>query len=72
MSWLKSGGIINYLISKYLNTLYLNEEKITTGPRKLNIENLSGGFQAWLMGCGISISVFIAEKIYAFMNKLVK
>jgi hypothetical protein len=70
MGWLKSGGIINYLISKYLNTLYLNEKILPSGPKKLNIENLSGGFQAWLIGCGISVFVFIAEKVYAIMSKL--
>lgn len=72
IGWLKSGGIIDYLISKYLNTLYLNEEQIATGPQKLNIENLSGGFQAWLIGCGISIFVFISEIVYNYMSKLVK
>lgn len=71
MSWLKSGGIINYLISKYLNTFYLNEQKTSSGPKKLNIQNLSGCFQAWLIGCGISAFVFISEIIYAFMIKLV-
>lgn len=70
LSWLKSGGIIDYLISEYLNMLYLNEKRVSSGPRKLNINNLSGGFQAWLIGCGISFFVFIIERISQVMSKI--
>lgn len=72
IGWLKNGGIIDYLISKYLNTLYLNGESAINEPKKLSLENLSGGFQAWYIGCGISIFVFISEIIFANMIKLVK
>ena len=63
MSLYKSGGLIDYWTSKYLNTMYLNIQEPNVGPKKLNLVQLQGGFQVWLIGCGISSLIFLLEFI---------
>lgn len=63
MSLYKSAGLIDYWTSKYLNTMYLNIQAPNVGPKKLNLVQLQGGFQAWLIGCGISSFIFLLEFI---------
>ena len=72
--WLKDGGIINYIVSQYLNPMYLNEQQLSRGPKKLTIQKLSGGFQVWLIGCGISLIAFVGEKFHGlfFVKKKVE
>ncbi|KAL7029695.1 hypothetical protein ACKWTF_006325 [Chironomus riparius] len=64
MSLYKSGGLIDYWISKYLSKMYLNIQATNVGPKKLNLVQLQGGFQVWLIGCGISSFMFLLEFIH--------
>lgn len=63
MSLYKSAGLIDYWVSKYLNTIYLNAQTTNIGPRKLNLEQLLGGFEVWLIGCGFSALILFLEII---------
>jgi hypothetical protein len=63
MSLFKSAGLIDYWVSRYLNAAYLNMPEQVSEPKKLNLTQLRGGFQLWLMGCGVSFAIFVAEVI---------
>ena len=49
---LKSAGLIDYFISKYLDSKYLRVKTIKQGPRKLNLKELIVAFK--LLGYGIA------------------
>ena len=46
--------------------MYLNIQEPNVGPKKLNLVQLQGGFQVWMIGCGISSLLFLLE---IFRNK---
>lgn len=68
---LKSNGLINHWISKYMDYNYLNVKRPGHGPEKLNVSQLLGAFQVWLYALCLSICLFIAEIIiYTIKKKL--
>lgn len=56
---LKSAGLIDYLIEKYVP----KQVKVETflGPKKLTVDQLAGGIFVFLMGCFISLISFVVE-----------
>lgn len=67
---LKSSGLIDYWISKYLDNKYLRVKKTDQGPRNLNFKELLGAFQ--LLGFGLACSglSFVIESICAKLRKI--
>lgn len=66
---LKSSGLIDYWISKYLNQRYLHLKKSVAGPRKLSFQELYGTVQLLLLGNFVVITAFAFELIVQKLNR---
>lgn len=66
---LKSAGLIDYWISKYLDPKYLKFEKSEQGPTKLNINELLGAFQLFAFGSVVATAAFATEHCFSFITK---
>lgn len=66
---LKSAGLIDYWISKYLDPKYLKFKKSEQGPRKLNFNELSGAFQLLAFGSVVAATAFVIEHCFSCMKK---
>jgi len=66
---MRSAGLVDYWISKYLEMKYLGTRKKKPVPRKLNFQELYGAFQVWMFGVVCSALTFAAEAIHQTMNK---
>ncbi|CAO1388058.1 unnamed protein product [Diamesa tonsa] len=66
--YMKASGLVDHWISKSMDMKYLNMKEPKHGPKKLNLQQLSGGFQVWLGGCFIGFSTFLCEHVYYFYN----
>lgn len=72
ISLLKAAGLIEFWVSKYLDILYLNVKVSSKAPRKLNIEQLEGGFRLWIYGCLASFITFAIENVYSNCRRRMK
>lgn len=61
MRLLKSNGLINFWISKHMDEKHLNVKPAKKGPEKINLGQISAGFQLWVIGLCVSFCVFIIE-----------
>ena len=68
ISAIRANGLIEHWASSYVDIKYLNVLQPKTGPRKLNIAQLKGCFEAWFMGLGVGIIVFFLELLARLMN----
>lgn len=67
---LEAAGLINYWHAEIIDERYLKiiESK---EPKAIELYHLSGGFYLFLVGCLISLLVFLGEYIYIyFFHKL--
>lgn len=60
---LKSNGLINHWIAKFMDYKYLNVKQQSHGPEKLNFNQLLGAFQVWLYALCLSVCLFISELV---------
>ena len=58
---LKSAGIVSMWMDHYVDKSYVNIRTPSTGPRIINIVQLLGGFEVWMIGMIISIVIFVIE-----------
>jgi hypothetical protein len=58
---LKSAGLIDYFISKYLDPKYLRVKRIEQGPRKLNVRELLVAFKLLSYGIISGAIAFVFE-----------
>lgn len=63
-------GLIDFMISKYMDPQYLRIRDPKLGPRKLNSEQLLGSFQLWFGGLFIAC-VFFGVELAAKRFKLI-
>lgn len=71
MKLLKSNGIINYWISKYIDSSYSRAKQSRKTPEKLNVQQLLGGFKICFYGLCIATVSFILELlVYPSRTKL--
>lgn len=63
ISMFKSSGLIDFWASDYISSRYLNIKLQDELPRKLNIEQLMGGFQVLFIGLGVGFFIFLVEVI---------
>jgi len=61
MSQLKSAGLIDLWIAKYMEMKYLNIRHPSNGPQVIRLPQLSATFIIWLCGCLLSCLIFAAE-----------
>lgn len=61
---LQSNGLINYWISKYVDTRYLNIKETSRQPSQLTLSQLIGSFQMLLCGFALAAASFFIEVIY--------
>lgn len=65
---LKSAGLIDYWISKYLDPKYLKVKKLERGPTKLSLKELLGAFQLFAFGTTVATATFAIEGVYRFIK----
>lgn len=61
ISVMKSSGLINLWASEYIDTRYLNIKLSDDSPRKLNIEQLKGGFEVLFVGVSLGFLILLCE-----------
>jgi hypothetical protein len=61
---LQSNGLINYWITKYIDTSYFDVKRPTRQPEQLTLGQLLGSFQMWLCGLACAIGCFAIEVIW--------
>ena len=66
---LKSAGLIDYFISKYLDPKYLRLKKAEQRPKKLNLKELLGAFQLFVFGILSSAVVFVVEHVLQQLSR---
>ena len=73
---LKSAGLIDYWMSKYLDPEYLSVKVEEKGPTQLKFSELSGAFQLLVFGFFCSSAAFIVEislkQIIILLKKLMR
>lgn len=76
---LKSAGIVSMWMDTYVDKSYVDIKTPSTGPRRIDVVKLMGGFQVWMFGLSISMLMFLIElltryksllKLRKFINKL--
>lgn len=68
ISAIKASGLMEHWVSRIIDANHLNALPPDTGPKKLNIAQLKGGFEVWLMGLSVGIIVFLLEAIAGLLN----
>lgn len=63
ISQFKSGGIINFYISKYADDKFKKNEMQNDGPSQLTVNHFIGIIQLWIFGLIVSSVWFIFENI---------
>lgn len=61
LSAFTENGLIAVQTSKYMDPKYLNVKEVKQGAKKLNYDQLFGGFQVWIGGLLISLFLFCLE-----------
>lgn len=56
-----ANGIFDYWASKFVDTKYLIPQQIGKGPQKLTMNELSGGYQIFMLFLILSLFVFLLE-----------
>jgi len=64
-----TAGLIDFWASKQMDMKYLNFKAESSGPKRLNLEHLSGTIQIWIGGCLLAFVAFIAELVWAKITK---
>ncbi|KAL7030658.1 hypothetical protein ACKWTF_006742 [Chironomus riparius] len=60
---LKSAGIVSMWMDHYVDKKYVNIKTPSTGPRIINVNQLLGSFEVWMIGMIISIVLFVIEVV---------
>lgn len=58
---LKSSGLIDFWASDYIRQEYMNIKIHDDSPKKLNIDQLMGGFEVWFIGVATGFMFFALE-----------
>lgn len=58
---LKSSGLIDFWASDYIRQEYMNIKIRDDSPKKLNIDQLMGGFEVWFIGIATGFVIFALE-----------
>jgi len=64
-----TAGLIDFWASKQMDMKFLNFKAGSSGPKRLNLEHLSGTVQIWIGGCLLAFVAFIAELICVKQQK---
>ena len=65
-------GLTDYLIRQFLDPQYLHIKNLKKGPRKLNIDQLLGGFEVLITGLFLSLLLFCFEFLSKFLKSIHK
>lgn len=58
---LKSSGLINFWASDFIRSEYMNIQIRNDSPKKLNMEQLMGGFEVLFLGVAVGFLIFLLE-----------
>ena len=72
ISELKAAGLVHFWISKYIDPKFLSNLKPVqdSGPKKLSVNHLLGGFEVWLCGLIAASVLFAYELIVVKFNRM--
>lgn len=56
-------GFLSIFMVQTIDKTYLKRKKFAQEPKKLNFKQLSGGYQLYVVGIGISLIVFMVEVV---------
>lgn len=65
-----AAGLIGFWASFHMDMKYLNFKWTHSGPKKINMNHLSGIFQIWLFGLGISFLSLVLEVFWQQIKQL--
>jgi len=65
-------GLVNFYMRKYSNRKYLELVEEDEGPKKLRLDQLAIGFQAFLLFLGVAVFFFVLEILLFCLKKLQK
>jgi hypothetical protein len=60
---LKDAGLIEHVLSKYIDTQLMDYQEAKTSATALTMKNLSGIFQLLIYGLGVAVICFVAELV---------
>ncbi|CRK90895.1 CLUMA_CG004584, isoform A [Clunio marinus] len=60
----RGNGLMEFLKLEYVDPKYLAVKETKNGPKKLNLEELRGGFGLWMIGNIITVLLFLLEVSY--------
>lgn len=60
---LKSAGIVSMWMNHYVDKSYVNIKTPSTGPRIINVNQLLGSFEVWMIGMLLAFSIFVIEML---------
>lgn len=69
LTMIASNGILEHLLSTYIDYEFLNVKSVDLGPLPLNIESISGIFYVAGALCLSSLIVFVAEIFHFYCKK---
>lgn len=65
---LKSSGLIDYWASDFISQEFMNIRIHDNSPKKLNIDQLMGGFEVWFIGITTGFIIFTLEAAAVNLN----
>jgi hypothetical protein len=70
--WLIQGGIFTYLYENYEWTKFIRGQTLENDsePQVFSIENVSYGFNIWLIACAVSTLGFVVEWLQVLLGKV--
>lgn len=68
ISTFKSSGLIEFWASDFINMKYLNIKLAEDSPRKLNIEQLRGGFEVLYIGVSVGFVLLLCEIVSTWLG----
>lgn len=69
LTMIASNGILEHLLSTYIDYEFLNVKSVDHGPLPLNIESISGIFYVAGALCLLSLIAFVAEIVHFYCKK---
>lgn len=61
-------GFLNIFTMQTIDKTYLKRKKFSQEPKKLNFQQLSGGYQLFMFGMSLSVIVFVIEVVCGFVK----
>jgi hypothetical protein len=65
LSAFQSSGLVEFWIKKFMDQRFFKYKQMKQGPRRLNINHLTGVFNILFIGNTISMTIFVLELVFS-------